>query len=238
MTDPSRSHDVGGLTTVVLPAIADLERDAPQRSRRRRPPDGIPDLPARHHPARPRGPRRVHPQSLPLHQVARLLVPRPSPASATITRTKGGGAVILTPAQLDRIGELKDHWSFLWDKRRSLWIAAEDCPDGEQFEEAELDGVTGAAHPAPPPGWGGGQPNDRLRSGRRCAVPASRSRPPATPRRCRRPACVPAPWPVPPRNRRTRSMITTVLRLMASVSSAAISAALRTSTSSGSVTIC
>jgi hypothetical protein len=28
---------------------------------------------------------------------------------------------------------------FLWDKRRSLWIAAEDCPDGEQFEEAELD---------------------------------------------------------------------------------------------------
>jgi hypothetical protein len=27
---------------------------------------------------------------------------------------------------------------FLWDKRRSLWIAAEDCPDGEQFEEAEL----------------------------------------------------------------------------------------------------
>jgi hypothetical protein len=34
------------------------------------------------------------------------------------------------------------------------------------------------------------------------------------------------------------SMITTVLRLMASVSSAAISAALRTSTSSGSVTIC
>jgi hypothetical protein len=34
---------------------------------------------------------------------------------------------------------MKDHWSFLWDKRRSLWIAAEDCPDGEQFEEAELD---------------------------------------------------------------------------------------------------
>jgi hypothetical protein len=53
--------------------------------------------------------------------------------------TGGGGVVILTPAQLDRIGELRDHWSFLWDKRRSLWIAAEDCPDGEQFEEAELD---------------------------------------------------------------------------------------------------
>jgi hypothetical protein len=47
--------------------------------------------------------------------------------------------VILKPAQLDRLCELKDHWSFLWDKRRSLWIAAEDCPDGEQFEEPELD---------------------------------------------------------------------------------------------------
>jgi hypothetical protein len=45
---------------------------------------------------------------------------------------------MVTPTQLDRMGELRDHW-FLWDKRRSLWIAAEDCPDGEQFEEAELD---------------------------------------------------------------------------------------------------
>ncbi len=45
----------------------------------------------------------------------------------------------LTPAQLDRIGQLSDQWSFLWDKRRSLWIAAEDCPDGEQIEEADLD---------------------------------------------------------------------------------------------------
>ena len=44
--------------------------------------------------------------------------------------------VILQPAQLDGLCELKDHWAFLWDKRRSLWIAAEDCPDGEQFEEA------------------------------------------------------------------------------------------------------
>jgi hypothetical protein len=25
------------------------------------------------------------------------------------------------------------------DKRRSLWIAAEDCPDGAQIEEAYLD---------------------------------------------------------------------------------------------------
>ena len=45
----------------------------------------------------------------------------------------------LTPAQLDRICQLRDEWSFLWDKRRSLWIAAEDCPDGEQVEEADLD---------------------------------------------------------------------------------------------------
>ena len=28
----------------------------------------------------------------------------------------------LTPAQLARIGQLSDQWSFLWDKRRSLWI--------------------------------------------------------------------------------------------------------------------
>lgn len=45
----------------------------------------------------------------------------------------------LTPGQLDRIGQLSDQWSFLWDKRRSLWIAAEDCPDGEQIEDADLD---------------------------------------------------------------------------------------------------
>ena len=45
----------------------------------------------------------------------------------------------LTANQVDRIGELSDQWSFLWDKRRSLWIAAEDCPDGEQVEEADLD---------------------------------------------------------------------------------------------------
>ena len=45
----------------------------------------------------------------------------------------------LTANHVDRIGELGDQWSFLWDKRRSLWIAAEDCPDGEQVEEADLD---------------------------------------------------------------------------------------------------
>jgi hypothetical protein len=52
---------------------------------------------------------------------------------------EGGDIVNVTPGQLDRIGELSDQWSFLWDKRRSLWIAAEDCPDGEQVEEADLD---------------------------------------------------------------------------------------------------
>jgi hypothetical protein len=45
----------------------------------------------------------------------------------------------LTPDQLATIGQLSDQWSFLWDKRRSLWIAAEDCPDGEQIEDADLD---------------------------------------------------------------------------------------------------
>ncbi len=45
----------------------------------------------------------------------------------------------LTPDQVHRIGELSDQWSFLWDKRRSLWIAAEDCLDGAQIEEADLD---------------------------------------------------------------------------------------------------
>jgi hypothetical protein len=51
--------------------------------------------------------------------------------------------VNLTPGQVDRIGQLSDQWSFLWDKRRSLWIAAEDCPDGEQIEEADLDILLG-----------------------------------------------------------------------------------------------
>ncbi len=47
--------------------------------------------------------------------------------------------VNVTPGQLHRIGELSDQWSFMWDKRRSLWIAAEDCPDGDQVEGADLD---------------------------------------------------------------------------------------------------
>ena len=45
----------------------------------------------------------------------------------------------LTPGQVDRIGDLIDQWSFLWDKRRSMWIAAEDSPDGEQVEDTDLD---------------------------------------------------------------------------------------------------
>ena len=54
-------------------------------------------------------------------------------------RSRQGDIVNLTPGQLAGIGQLSDQWSFLWDKRRSLWIAAEDCPDGEQIEEADLD---------------------------------------------------------------------------------------------------
>jgi fructosamine-3-kinase len=47
--------------------------------------------------------------------------------------------VKLTPNQLFRIGQLSDQWSFLWDKQRLLWIAAEDCPDGAQVEEPDLE---------------------------------------------------------------------------------------------------
>jgi hypothetical protein len=60
--------------------------------------------------------------------------------------------MILTPSQQDRIRELSDQWSFFWDKHRSLWLAAEDCPDGDQLEEADLDtllarlSATAAAH--------------------------------------------------------------------------------------------
>ena len=52
---------------------------------------------------------------------------------------EAGLPVNLAPAQLIRMSQLSDQWSFLWDKRRSLWIAAEDCPEGEQIEEADLD---------------------------------------------------------------------------------------------------
>ena len=45
----------------------------------------------------------------------------------------------LTLDQLARMDQLSGQWSFFWDKRRSLWIAAEDCPDGEQIEDADLD---------------------------------------------------------------------------------------------------
>ncbi len=61
------------------------------------------------------------------------------PGGAQAQLSRRGDTVNLTQAQLDRIGQLSDQWSFLWDKRRSLWIAAEDCPDGEQIEEADLD---------------------------------------------------------------------------------------------------
>jgi hypothetical protein len=58
---------------------------------------------------------------------------------AQAERSRRGDIMNLTPGQLDKIGQLSDQWSFLWDKRRSLWIAAEDCPDGEQIEETDLD---------------------------------------------------------------------------------------------------
>lgn len=45
----------------------------------------------------------------------------------------------LTLGQLKRMDQLAAEWSFLWDKRRSLWIAAEDCVDGAQIEEVDLD---------------------------------------------------------------------------------------------------
>jgi hypothetical protein len=47
--------------------------------------------------------------------------------------------VTLTRDQFDRIMRLGEQWSLLWDKRRWLWIAAEDAGDGEQIEEADLD---------------------------------------------------------------------------------------------------
>jgi hypothetical protein len=56
-----------------------------------------------------------------------------------LERARRGDLVNLTPGQLQQIDQLSDQWSFLWDKRRSLWIAAEDCPDGEQVEEPDLD---------------------------------------------------------------------------------------------------
>jgi hypothetical protein len=43
------------------------------------------------------------------------------------------------PARVPIVTQFSDQCSFLWDKRRSLWIAAEDGPDGEQIEEADLD---------------------------------------------------------------------------------------------------
>ena len=45
----------------------------------------------------------------------------------------------LTPGQLDRICRLGEQWSLMWDKRRQLWIAAEDDEDGGQIEEADLE---------------------------------------------------------------------------------------------------
>jgi hypothetical protein len=45
----------------------------------------------------------------------------------------------LTRDQLDRISQLGEQWSLLWDKRREVWIAAEDDADGAQIESSDLD---------------------------------------------------------------------------------------------------
>jgi hypothetical protein len=47
--------------------------------------------------------------------------------------------VHLTRDQLDRLLQLADQWTVIWDKRRSQWIATEDDPDGMQIEEVDLD---------------------------------------------------------------------------------------------------
>jgi|HubBroStandDraft_3_1064219.scaffolds.fasta_scaffold245135_2 hypothetical protein len=84
------------------------------------------------------------PASVPLSRrpvhVAATAAPAASPAvRARITPYPREDVMMLTPAQLAAITELADQWSFLWDKRRQLWIAAQDSPDGEQFDEADLD---------------------------------------------------------------------------------------------------
>ena len=48
---------------------------------------------------------------------------------------------MLTPAQLAALTALSEEWSFLWDKKRQLWIAAQDSADGEHLEEADLDAL-------------------------------------------------------------------------------------------------
>jgi hypothetical protein len=70
---------------------------------------------------------------------------------------RAGPAVNLTRDQLDRIGRIGDQWSLLWDKRRRLWIAAENDEHGEQIEEADLDVLLDRLidSPTPPTAWCG-----------------------------------------------------------------------------------
>jgi hypothetical protein len=67
-------------------------------------------------------------------------------------RLPTGPKLNLTRDQLDRISRIGDQWSLLWDKRRSLWIAAENDEDGKQIEEADLDVLLDrlADSPTPP----------------------------------------------------------------------------------------
>ena len=114
MPDPGRPHDARGLTASEL-----------ERAKR--------ELRASLALVRPDSPARV-PILAHLSAVDTELTER---AQAALSQR--GDIVNLTPGQLARIEQLSDQWSFLWDKRRSLWIAAEDCPDGEQIEESDLD---------------------------------------------------------------------------------------------------
>ena len=70
----------------------------------------------------------------------------------------------LTRDQLDRISRIGDQWSLLWDKRRRLWIAAENDEDGEQIEEADLDVLLDRLTDSPtPPKEKPGDPGTRTR---------------------------------------------------------------------------
>jgi hypothetical protein len=80
------------------------------------------------------------PLSLRPVRVAATASPAAGPAArARVTPAPREDVMMLTPAQLAAITQLADEWSFLWDKRRQLWIAAQDSPDGEQFDEPDLD---------------------------------------------------------------------------------------------------
>jgi|HubBroStandDraft_2_1064218.scaffolds.fasta_scaffold141794_2 hypothetical protein len=65
----------------------------------------------------------------------------PAPPCPHVGRDRREDLMMLTPAQLSALTDLSDQWSFLWDKKRQLWIAAQDSPDGEHLEDADLDAL-------------------------------------------------------------------------------------------------